>query len=69
MERLDIAPPRGMAASLNAQTTFGPLIIAWIDNMKVCRSVHHARAQTAYDLGLRCPFVPSSSIVCASRCL
>ena len=36
MERLDIAAPRGTAASLDTQSIFGPLVISWTENVKVC---------------------------------
>ncbi len=33
-----MASPPGTAASLDTQSIFGPLVISWTENVKVCAS-------------------------------
>lgn len=37
-----MAPPRETAASLDAQTIFGPLVMSWTENVKVCAALPYA---------------------------
>ena len=59
MERLDIALPRDTAASLDTQSIFGPLVIAWTENVKVCVSPCNARSA-----GIWLFAVPSAYTAC-----